>query len=151
MSEILLHFDGGCEPRNPGGVSAAGWIVWLDGEEVDRGHRIVREGGPLSTNNYAEWCALGLGLRSIQGNHHGHDLLIRGDSQLVINQLNRTWACRKEHLRVLRDRCLQILADMDINWRAEWVRRDLNAEADAETAKCYEERGIRVLSRTRTG
>jgi len=162
---ITLWFDGACEPRNPGGVASCGWIVEIEGNEIESGCKVVAE-GQTATNNLAEWSALGLGLRWIL-DHQAElpqlpedltgskglpaaMLTIRGDSQLVVNQLKRNWACNKEHLRRLRDRCLEILAELNMNWVAEWIPREQNERSDALSRKAYEQRtGKRFPERVR--
>ena len=97
--EYSLNFDGACEPRNPGGPGSWGYVI------------VGPEGGPITgmgsipaasttTNNVAEYWALGHGLRHLElaftkGEWQRPDaILIRGDSKLVICQLNGEWACR---------------------------------------------------------
>ncbi len=131
---ILIHFDGANEPINPGGTSACGWLIYRDGIEIQREHRIVQKGGN-STHNQAEWCGLGFALKAVNDLGLDGPIVIRGDSQLVIFQLTRKWKCKIERLRLYRNRCFELLAGKQ--WTAEWVPCEMNAEADAETAKCY--------------
>ena len=134
---MVLYFDGLCEPRNPGGV-AVGAFVLLDneGETLLEGGEVVHDGGPLATNNVAEWCALGFGLKAARETVKGK-LLIRGDSQLVIRQLNGEWKMKAEHLRPYRARCLALLEGLD--WFAEWVPREENEIADAVGRRIYQD------------
>lgn len=134
VNELVLHFDGSCEPRNPGGVATYGWVL----SSGESGFGVVADGGANATNNVAEWCALGFGLRwIIEHQPWPQLLLIRGDSQLVIRQLNHEWACRKPHLQVLRARCELLLSQMTVKWRAEWVPREQNGAADELSRKAY--------------
>src|SRR5438876_152820 len=114
---LTIHFDGSCEPKNPGGVATCGWtihdendsLIASDAKEVCR--------GPKATNNLAEWSALGLALRWLLDHRSAvpFDALgIRGDSQLVVNQLNQSWACNKEHLQKLRARCWELLNELKL-------------------------------------
>lgn len=155
MPKILLHFDGLCEPRNPGGIAVAAYLAFdveknpevLDGDFLQVmtnpfvcGGRVVADGGPKATNNVAEWCALGCGLAGLLDCDEWvvqNSLLIRGDSQLVINQLNGKWRVKAEHLRPYRDRCLEILNELGCEWTAEWVRRDRNDVAYAHGRRIY--------------
>lgn len=150
---VTLHFDGACEPKNPGGVATGGWIVREDGAMLLGQCRVFKR-GEGATNNYAEWCALGCGLRAILDYRKELSpaivLKIYGDSQLVINQLNRTWACNKEHLQKLRQRCDAILQELNIPWTAEWIPREQNEEADKLSREAYEEEtGKKFPERTR--
>jgi ribonuclease HI len=124
-----LYFDGACGPVNPGGVATFGWrLLGPDGRvlAVNSGE-VCR--GPGATNNVAEWQALVFALRYLAGQGWKGSLQIRGDSLLVINQLNGRWRCRKEHLRPYRGECLRLLAG--IHWVAVWVPREENRGADA--------------------
>jgi ribonuclease HI len=110
--------------------------------------------GEGATNNLAEWTALGLALRWLLDNPEvasGNVLHIQGDSQLVIEQLNGTWNCNKPHLIRLRDRCREIIEQLAVvAWRANWIPRLENQEADALSRRAYEEAtGKSVPERTR--
>lgn len=136
-----IHFDGACEPVNPGGVATGGWIVRDCGQMLLAQSRMFKR-GEGATNNYAEWCALGCGLRALLTHRDmilANHLYIYGDSMLVINQLNRKWKCNKEHLRKLRDRCEELLKDIGMMWTAEWIPRECNSEADELSREAYEE------------
>jgi ribonuclease HI len=131
-----LYFDGACGPVNPGGVATFGWrLVAPDGRLLacDWGE-VCR--GPAATNNVAEWHALLQALRFLAECGWRGKLQIYGDSRLVLNQLNGRWKCHKEELRRCRDACLALLAG--VRWRASWVPREENAEADAlaRTRRC---------------
>lgn len=134
---LVLSFAGACEP--PGGVATYGWVI----EELREGVPCRLEDGngmakaQQATNNVAEYYGLGHGLNAVK-RLRPESLEIRGDSQLVIHQLTGAWACNKPHLAALRDRCLELLAEIGCKWKATWVRRDDNAEADSLSVKAYE-------------
>lgn len=141
LQSYVIHFDGACEPRNPGGVATVGWVVHSGGNRIGSGYREICRGDG-ATNNVAEWSALGSALRWLSDNRLGGGALIEiyGDSQLVIEQLNGTWACRKEHLKKLLTRCKSLLQEIaPTAWSAEWIPREQNTEADALSRKAYEE------------
>jgi ribonuclease HI len=124
-----VYFDGACAPVNPGGIATFGWcLVDPDGRVIafDAGE-VCR--GPAATNNIAEWHALLRALRFLADQGWKGRLQIHGDSQLVVNQLTGHWRCHKESLRRCRAACLELLEGMD--WRADWVPREENGEADA--------------------
>jgi ribonuclease HI len=69
------------------------------------------------TNNEAEYMALIAALEDLIGRIERanraagqYTLEIRGDSALVLNQVQGTWKTRQEHLRPLRDRAQAIIA-----------------------------------------
>lgn len=140
---VTLFFDGACEPKNPGGVATCGWLIHNHaGETIASGYREVARGDG-ATNNVAEWTALGLGLRFCLDNPEvasGKVLHIKGDSKLVIEQLNHTWNCNNERLQRLRARCEEIIPKLAcVTWCATWIPREENEEADALSRRAYEE------------
>lgn len=129
MSEWTLYFDGLCEPRNPGGTMV--WAFCLEAGESSTEQAKAIPPAPANTNNVSEWLALGFALKHISEQATvPSNLRIFGDSQLVVNQLNRTWQCKKEHLGKLRDRCLELLKAIGVPWKATWIPREENKKAD---------------------
>ena len=135
---VTLYFDGAAEP-NPG-LGTYGWIL-----KRRDGKPIVHEKGALKgtrTNNEAEYTALGTALRWLADGKLGepvNDLLIMGDSQLVIKQLSGNWKCNAEKLQPLRARCLELLKTLNCPWKAVWIGRESNQDADALSRLAYEE------------
>ena len=147
MAVVELWFDGACEPTNPGGTGVWGFLVKAPGLDglAECGTLPAK---PDMTNNVAEYTALGKGLRFLVDCTTKPDmpsvplardteLVIRGDSKLVIEQLNGTWQCRNERLKTLLARCKELLDQLTANWRAEWVPREENTEADELTRRAY--------------
>lgn len=141
-TEVVIHFDGACEPVNPGGVASYGWVLFRDGERVADGCGVLCRGNG-ATNNLAEYGALGYALRYLKDHPGSHDgaerIIIRGDSQLVVKQINGEWACRAENLIPYRDRCLVLLKQVGKLCVVEWVRREFNEAADAMSRRAYEQ------------
>lgn len=141
--EINLYFDGGCQPKNPGGVATSGWFMTnTKGELVAEGAKVVADGGPKATNNYAEYCALGLGIRHlIDEKWSGKSLTIRGDSRLIVQQVEGTWRCKAEHLKPLLERITQYLEQLVIEngWSIHWVGREHNNHAHTLAENVYRE------------
>ena len=138
MEILRLHFDGSCA-INPGGIARYGWrISDLDGTMIEYGHGEVCR-GPCATNNVAEWAAVTFGLRYFMSTKWINDptkvsgLAIYGDSNLVINGLNRVWKVKKPHLQPYRDECLRLLKSY--KWTADWIPREENDECDALSNK----------------
>lgn len=139
-SELVLHFDGLCEPRNPGGVAVGAFAVFSKGELVLDGGKVVEDGSNNATNNVAEWSALGLGLKAImQSGWRGDHLEIVGDSMLVVNQLTGRWRMKAAHLVKYMKRCQEILECIGVDWSISWVSREENEIADAVGRRIYSE------------
>lgn len=142
LSRLTIHFDGACEPTNPGGVATCGWIIRdANGAAINTGSKFVCR-GLGATNNVAEYCALGFALNwlasvktALPAECH---LDIHGDSKLVICQVKGEWACNRDHLRKLRDRCRELLAQFKTH-TLEWIPREANGTADALSRQAYEE------------
>lgn len=134
--DLWIHFDGGCLPRNPGGVATFGWIIGSGEETLTEDNGVLTE-GPEATNNYAEYCSLGLALRHLVDHQWTGNLTIYGDSQLVIYQLTEKYKCKAPHLIKLKTRCLELLSKLG-NYSAEWIKRENNSRADELTELAYE-------------
>ncbi len=79
--EYVMYFDG-CSKGNPGDAGA-GAVIYKDGEEIWSSAIFV---GEKETNNVAEYTGLLIGLN--QAVTLGiKDLIVKGDSQLVIKQM----------------------------------------------------------------
>lgn len=129
-----IHFDGACEPRNPGGWATAGWIVTLtDGSKI-RGSCLVSPPGPTSTNNLAEYHALLRGIETaLAAGVRGP--IILGDSRLVVEQVSGRWAVRADHLKPLVAQARAALTE--VCGALRWIPREQNAEADALSMAAY--------------
>lgn len=87
-----LYFDG-CSKGNPG-PAGAGAVLYYDNNEIWSDSIFV---GKKETNNTAEYNGLILGLnKAIQLNIQ--NLLVFGDSALVINQINGVYKVKSETL-----------------------------------------------------
>ena len=90
-----LYFDG-CSKGNPG-PAGAGAVIYYDNHEIWCDSIFV---GNKETNNIAEYSGLILGLnKAIQLDIK--NLLVFGDSQLVINQMNGVYKVKSENMKPL--------------------------------------------------
>lgn len=108
MANFTLYFDGSCWP-NPGGTAGFGYTLLRTGqsEPIDSGSGVVGIGNDM-TNNLAEFWALAQGLASflrVTGNivpdwnefvSNRHHLSVYGDSNLVVQVMNKHWKARPE-------------------------------------------------------
>ena len=95
----VLYFDGASR-NNPGKAGAGAVLYGSDGgEELWAGHEFV---GVAATNNQAEYHALILGLQAAN-DRKIDELIIRGDSELVIKQMKGTNQIKAPGLRPLHE------------------------------------------------
>jgi len=121
MKLATIHFDGG--GQSPGPVTAACTVQLSDGfieEDVKRFDQ--------GTHNTAEWQALMLGLRVALKYGERH-VVAKGDSLLVVKQINREWKTKNEALRLLRTQAEELLSLFE-TWHVEWIPRTENRRAD---------------------
>ena len=121
MTRATIHFDGG--GQSPGPVTAAGTVELSDGSF----HQDVKR-FDLGTHNTAEWHALILGLRMAL-KHGERRVVVKGDSMLVVKQINREWRTKNAVLQCLRTQAEELLALFE-TWRVEWIPRNENRRTD---------------------
>lgn len=125
----LLHFDGACLPRNPGGVAAYGFVVHRDGALVHEGHGLASPPGPGATNNVAEFTGLVQGLLWLKAHaRRGEPIRVRGDSRLAIDGVVGLRKIHVLHLKPLAAQARQLVEETGA--KLEWVPREQNAHAD---------------------
>ena len=130
----LMQFDGAANP-NPGPASS-GAVLW--GPKDASGHRspIVDMGKFLgkATNNIAEIQGLLLGLK-IAAMRGARDLLIEGDSELIIRQQTREYKVSNKNLKTWWAEIQAAMMDeISFDWIAiRHVRREFNERADSIT------------------
>lgn len=83
---LTVFFDGLCEPRNPGGVGAFGFVIYRDGNPIKEGHGVIGKGRGI-TNNVAEYSGLKAAVEWLNEQSIDDKMTVRGDSMLVINQM----------------------------------------------------------------
>ena len=137
----LMQFDGAANP-NPGPASS-GAVLW--GPKDASGHRspIVDMGKFLgkATNNLAEIQGLLLGLK-IAAMRGARDLLIEGDSELIIRQQTREYKVTNKNLKAWWAEIQAAMMDeISFDWIAiRHVRREFNERADSITKEVLSKR-----------
>lgn len=135
---IELYFDGACEPINPGGTASYGWLIKKDGKTLRVGSGIVGKGHGM-TNNVAEYHGLIEGIKAFLTLRIKEKLVLKGDSNLVINMVSKKWGWAKKktqwkphakmpHLKKLLEEIHQLLENLDYD--VQWIPREQNHEAD---------------------
>jgi len=121
--DLVIHCDGASR-GNPGPAGAGAWITTPDGTTVAE----IAEGLGETTNNVAEYTAAILGLERA-AELGARRVLLRSDSQLLINQLTGQYRVKTPHLLPLHRRLRQLAAGFD-KVTFEHVPRGANVEAD---------------------
>jgi len=114
----------GASRGNPGPAGAGVQITDESGIVLAE----VAEGLGIATNNVAEYTAVIRGLERAS-ELGATDVLLRSDSQLLINQLTGRYRVKSPHLQPLHRRVRQ-LASAFGSIEFEHVRRERNTEAD---------------------
>jgi ribonuclease HI len=115
-----IHFDGG--GQSPGLTAAC--IVELSDDSVVQAVRCFDQG----THNIAEYQALILGLR-LALDHGERHVVVKGDSRLVVRQVNGDWKTKNPALRSLRTQAKELL-DLFESWDVKWIQHKENWRAD---------------------
>jgi len=137
----LMQFDGAANP-NPG-PSSSGAVLWSPKDA--NGYRApVYEMGKFlgkATNNLAEIQGLLLGLK-IAAMRGARDLLIEGDSELIIRQQTREYKVSNKNLKAWWAEIQAAMMDeISFDWIAiRHVRREFNERADSITKEVLSKR-----------
>ncbi|MDP3539426.1 MAG: ribonuclease HI family protein [Azonexus sp.] len=117
-------FDGATKYTNPGIRGVGAVLKGPDGQRVE----IAQEIGE-GTNNEAEYCAL-MAVLDAAAEAQVQDLIIYGDSQLVIKQVSGEWLINAQGLVPLCKTVQELMAQIP-NVSLCWIPREENTEADA--------------------
>lgn len=140
MARYKCFFDGACVPKNPFGAMGFGWAI-MDGNKfhLKPDTDTIEYGSgyePASlknSSNKAEYLALsGLLEWLLKNTEKGDEILIFGDSQLVIKQMNGEWGM-KEGLYLSAASYADDLLDELRETRKcllKWIPREQNSYAD---------------------
>ncbi|MEA2556385.1 MAG: ribonuclease [Actinomycetota bacterium] len=120
---MIVSCDGASR-GNPGPAGIGVQITDADGTVLAE----IAEGLGETTNNVAEYTAAIEGLkRALELG--GTDVLLRSDSQLLINQLTGRYRVKTAHIVPLHQEVLALASKFD-RIRFEHVRRERNTEPD---------------------
>ncbi len=138
----LCYFDGACSPCNPGGNMGSGSIVIKVGEDESIDEYLLEQSNyyPLedfdsnmTSNNVAEYLALLKVLEFLDDNHLYNDsIVILGDSNLVIKQMNGLWKVKPDgsgRYKQYHDECMELSRKFK-HLKFHWIPREENVYAD---------------------
>jgi ribonuclease HI len=121
--EYVLYFDG-CSKGNPG-IAGAGSVIYKNEEEIYAESTFV---GDYETNNVAEYTGLIIGL-GYAVNNKIQKLLVRGDSNLVIKQMNGEYQVKSTNIKDYYDRAIRLAREIP-SLTFQHVYRNDNKRAD---------------------
>jgi ribonuclease HI len=139
-STVEVHFDGACEPAKGGGVAAFGFHIEGAGFLHEDFGLAVRPYSEHATNNVAEYVAAIRALEWLADQRYPGEVVLLGDSQLVIRQMLGEYRVRAEHLRAYHEHLLR-LARKFRRVEFRWIPREENARADALSKQALGESG----------
>jgi ribonuclease HI len=123
LNKFVMKFDG-CSKGNPG-LSGAGAVIYCDDNEIWSGVKFV---GINATNNQAEYTGLIVGLTYALENQI-EDILVQGDSQLIIYQMTGKYKCNSTSLIELYKKA-KALEEKFKNVTYQHIYRKYNSRAD---------------------
>jgi ribonuclease HI len=135
---ITIYFDGLCRPKNPGGVATYGYVIYKDGENVKSGCGVVGAGAGM-TNNGAEYSALKHAMEWVSRNSNDDEIVIKGDSRLVIHQMDGTWQIKSATSKKYVPEIRRLMEGRKT--RFVWIPREQNVEADLLSNIAYSQSG----------
>jgi ribonuclease HI len=118
-----MYFDG-CSKGNPG-PAGIGAVIYQHADELWGGSQYI---GDKKTNNQAEYSALIFGLQHAI-DHNIKEMLVYGDSQLVINQMNNVYKVKHPFLIFLYNQARELTTQFNYI-EFKHILRNKNQRAD---------------------
>jgi ribonuclease HI len=134
---VLVRFDGSCQPPGGGGVAGWGFVVDGPGLHFEECGLATRPYAPHSTNNVAEYVGAIRALEHLRAMNYTGDVLVEGDSELVIRQVNGEYQVRAEHLKAYHE-WLRTLCGSFRKVEFRHIPREENAVADLLSKRAIE-------------
>ena len=128
---IEVYFDGACGPRNPGGKCGGGAAIYKDEELIaEIADRYVPLIKGRTSNNVGEYYGLIQALEYLIKEGLNEELIeVRGDSNLVISQMNGKWRI-KAGTYIEQALIAKELKKQFSKIRFLWIPREQNERAD---------------------
>ena len=127
-ASIEVIFDGSFDKETK--QSGCGAVIYFYEGRKRKRIRVNRAMDYLENNNEAEYAALWVGLQEVKTiDVEDTEIVIKGDSQVVINQLSGEWAVYEPLLNRWMDRIEESLRDLRLQPVYKHIARDENKEA----------------------
>jgi ribonuclease HI len=143
--DIIVYFDGGFQKeRNLAGLGAV--IFFNQGKKKYR-LRANEQFDELETNNEAEYAAFYYALNLLEDMGVRHlSCEFKGDSQVVLKQLEGEWPCYEDVLNRWLDRIEEKMKALDLHPKYTVIPRKDNKEADKLATQALE--GKEIFAKT---
>lgn len=125
MDRVVKIYTDGCSRGNPGPAGIGILIINNDGSEIKR----ISEYIGKATNNIAEYRAI---LRAVNEceSRKIDEAIFFTDSELIVNQLNKSYKVKDEKIKTLYVKLLNKLINFK-NWSIKHIPREDNKIADS--------------------
>jgi ribonuclease HI len=144
---IEVHFDGLCQPYNPGGIACYAFIIkqLLPQQQqqtiyTEHGLATAEPFTDNASNNVAEYTAVIKALEWLLVNRpescKTQTIVVKGDSQLVIYQIKGKYKVKAIRIIPLHQRVMSLISRFK-NMKIEWIPREQNKEADRLSYEAY--------------
>lgn len=146
---ITCYFDGCCEPTNPGGNMGLGAWAHFGSDQLFEHSEMIRAKF-TNSNNVAEYMAfekllIWLSTEDKLIDICGRDVIIYGDSKLVIMQMQKLWKIKGGRYVNIANECfkqLTFVKDLGFKVSLEWIPREENDRADDLSKKHLLQNGV---------
>jgi ribonuclease HI len=136
-SNLVVYFDGGFDKEKK--MAGLGTVIYYQQGKKKYRIRVNERFDEMETNNEAEYAALYFALNVLEemGVHH-MPCEFKGDSQVVLKQLEGEWPCFEEELNRWLDRIENKIEKMGIKAKYTPINRNENKEADKLATQALE-------------
>jgi ribonuclease HI len=136
--QIEAYFDGGF--YIDGNIGSAGIVIYYKKGNKKFRYRKNERLEYIESNNEAEYAALWVLLSSLEDLQvKDMEVVFKGDSQVVLKQLEGEWPCLDEQLNKWLDRIEKKIDQLGIIASYETIGRNENKEADALATQALRE------------
>lgn len=140
-TEVTGYFDGGFQKDSR--ESGQGSVLFYTQNNKPYRVRTNAAYTGILSNNESEYAALWLLVNEMERSGVQHaSVTVKGDSMVVINQMNGEWPCYEEELQKWMDKIEKKLEDLKIQVTYELISRNENKEADTLATQALHKRFI---------
>ena len=144
--EVTIYFDGSFDHH----TNTAGLGIVIYYTQNNMPHRLRKNAlfDYIESNNEAEYAALSFAINELieLGAHH-QPIHIKGDSQVVINQMNGEWPAYEKNLAKWADQIDALLEKHGFKASYEFIPRNSNKEADQLASQALQGTDISSISK----